>query len=140
MERHFTTAPEYAPLASAPSAAPAENATDVAAQLGKVAQLVCSVKGQLSTMRDRLEIPLSGFDVPAAQVGELPCAGDGAPAAGDGAARDSLPAEGGSRAFRRFRRAVSQVQIMQRGTQMLRKGEGSIRIREDAEKEAASFI
>eukprot|EP00892_Ulva_mutabilis_P008206 jgi/Ulvmu1/5758/UM025_0012.1 len=133
MERHFTTANSFAP---AHQPAPAvQGATNVAVQLGKVAHLVCSVKGQLTTMRNHLEIPLSGFDVPAAQVADLPCREE--PEARE---PEALSAEGGSHAFRRFRRAVSQVQIMQRGTQMLRKGEGSMRVREQAESEAASFM
>lgn len=141
MERHFTTDDESSPAPVSTLAS--ENASDVAAQLGQVAHLVCSVKGQLTTMRDRLEIPLSGFDVPAAQVSDLPCASDTSQrgsGSGEASARESLPGDSGSRAFRRFRRAVSQVQILQRGTQMLQKGEGSIRIREQAESEAASFI
>lgn len=139
MERQYAAENDFLP--PAPSGLGADNPTDVAAQLSQVARLVCSVKGQLTSMRDRLEIPLSGFDVPAAQVGELPCA-DGAtpPPRPSGVDGTEDGGAGGSNAFRRFRRVVSQVQTMQRGTRMLRRGEGSVRLREEAESNAASYM
>lgn len=138
MERHYATDDDFLP--PPPPAATGDNAGDMAAQLAQVARLVCRVKGQLLTMRDRLEISLSGFDVPAAQV-DLPCAPDGSSGGRSSATGEAPSAEsGGSSAFRRFRRVVSQVQVMQRGTRMLRQGEGSIRLREEAETNAASFL
>lgn len=138
MERQYAKEDNFMP--PLPVAATGDNAADMAAQLAQVARLVCRVKGQLLTMRDRLEIPLSGFDVPAAQV-DLPCSADGGSGGRSSGAGEAPSADsGGSSAFRRFRRVVSQVQVMQRGTRMLRKGEATFRLREEAETNAASFL
>lgn len=68
LERHFSAAPPEDKPATPP---PQDTVTrDVALQLGQVMDLMASVRERLNTMRNTLELPLSGIDLSMNQVSQ----------------------------------------------------------------------